>query len=99
LEQWDAGPSPQETLAVDAERRLLGAATLSPGADASVLVDLQARMALWAQSLDPLLVEQLRCSAKTRDDLQLTVIRPMRSASWFVGEPVRFAERLIGRPV
>jgi len=60
---------------------------------------------LWMQleeiqrGFPPMLVEQLRSIARKRGQLDLTIHRLVRSWSWYVGKPVRFVERLIGRDV
>jgi hypothetical protein len=69
------------------------------GADEAAFDEIAASLATVQRAFDPILVEHIRSTALARGHLQLTMDRVMRSASWYVGKPIRFIERLFGRRV
>lgn len=97
----DEDLSPISALARDLEITLRAAETgVEPDLDPTVLDGLSARLnQLPPEALVPTLREHLRSIARERGQLALTLGRVMRSWSWYLGKPVRFAERLAGREV
>jgi hypothetical protein len=100
LDRAGTDPLPLETLARQVHA-CLAAATVpaTPRIDQTRLDALRRELCQQINAFPPMLVEQLRTLGRLRGDSQLTVNRLMRSWSWYVGKPVRFFERALGRVV
>lgn len=92
--------TPITTLAYSLEAQLLqGAKSMAEQSPQINAEDLWMQLEEIQRDFPPMLVEQLRSIASKRGQLDLTINRLVRSWSWYIGKPVRFFERLLGRDV
>ncbi len=93
----EADALPIVELAREAHQLLLAAA--AGHADETAFDALWQRVQLLQSGFSPVLVEQIRALEKRRGELQLFTLKALRSWSWWVGKPVRYLERWMGRDV